>query len=631
MKEPLEVEDVCIKVDAGIAHGKHGSASSKGMPVILQGVGYTVPSNNKRGKEVSLLQGVSGHFSPGQMTALLGPSGSGKTTLLNLLAGRTTSGSMAGSISVGGVTPSPAFLRRYTGYVEQFDTLIGTLTVQEMLMYTAELKRPRSEALATKRGAVEALLQRLQLDACKDVKIGGSLAKGISGGQAKRTNIGIALITNPRVLFLDEPTSGLDSATANGVMAAVASLAADGVTLITTIHSPTAITFGLFNAVMVLMRGQVIYFGDAHSGLDSYLGEVFPADLLLSSQQGGAGGLAAALLGNKAELLAEAVTEADRQGRAGELAKLYASSAAAAAADTATDRMLLPSTSKELLSAQQAKELSTRSATVTPWWWGIKTLFKYRTLTNYKDPSYLLPRFMDKLFIGVLVLALYWQQGKGFTSANLNNQTAMLFMYVTLPAFSASAYMPSIVLERSLFVRERNDGLYRVITYLVAKMLDELLLAGGVTLVVACMVWFGVGLQGSFAAFWLTYYITLCIGIVLAYFIASIAPGMDAANAMLPAYVTTLLYFGGLLITFDSMPDWLRWYSNIVFIKFGWGALMVNQFEASNPPYLGDTTMLDFYGFEGVDKWQYIGYLCIFFAVFFTAAWATLSMRKFTK
>ena len=37
------------------------------------------------------------------------------------------------------------------------------------------------------------------------------------GGQCKRTNIGIALVSNPRVLFLDEPTSGLDSYTANEV------------------------------------------------------------------------------------------------------------------------------------------------------------------------------------------------------------------------------------------------------------------------------------------------------------------------------------------------------------------------------------------------------------------------------
>lgn len=45
--------------------------------------------------------------------------------------------------------------------------------------------------------------------------IGNQLDRGISGGQAKRTNIGIALITHPRVLFMDEPTTGLDSYTAN--------------------------------------------------------------------------------------------------------------------------------------------------------------------------------------------------------------------------------------------------------------------------------------------------------------------------------------------------------------------------------------------------------------------------------
>lgn len=53
------------------------------------------------------------------------------------------------------------------------------------------------------------VIKKLALETCKDVKIGSAMEKGISGGQAKRTNIGIALVTNPRVLFLDEPTSGL--------------------------------------------------------------------------------------------------------------------------------------------------------------------------------------------------------------------------------------------------------------------------------------------------------------------------------------------------------------------------------------------------------------------------------------
>lgn len=67
--------------------------------------------------------------------------------------------------------------------------------------------------------------------------IGNAMVKGISGGQAKRTNIGIALITSPRVLFLDEPTSGLDSYTSNEVMTVVKHLVADGTTICATIVS----------------------------------------------------------------------------------------------------------------------------------------------------------------------------------------------------------------------------------------------------------------------------------------------------------------------------------------------------------------------------------------------------------
>ena len=80
-------------------------------------------------------------------------------------------------------------------------------------MYTACLKRSVHESRHSKQAAVDALLDKLGLSSCRAVRIGDPMSKGISGGQAKRTNIGIALITNPRVLFLDEPTSGLDSYT----------------------------------------------------------------------------------------------------------------------------------------------------------------------------------------------------------------------------------------------------------------------------------------------------------------------------------------------------------------------------------------------------------------------------------
>ena len=96
---------------------------------------------------------------------------------------------------------------------------MDNLTVREMLMYTAELKLPMSQSLDEKRERVTHIIELLALLPCQNRRIGNAMQRGISGGQAKRTNIGIALVTSPRILFLDEPTSGLDSFTSNEVSA----------------------------------------------------------------------------------------------------------------------------------------------------------------------------------------------------------------------------------------------------------------------------------------------------------------------------------------------------------------------------------------------------------------------------
>jgi hypothetical protein len=85
--------------------------------------------------------------------------------------------------------------------------------------------------------------------------------RGISGGQAKRTNVALAMVVNPRVLFLDEPTSGLDSYTSNETMTVVKSLVKEGVTICATIHSPSPYTFALFDRLLVLVRGECVYHG----------------------------------------------------------------------------------------------------------------------------------------------------------------------------------------------------------------------------------------------------------------------------------------------------------------------------------------------------------------------------------
>jgi ATP-binding cassette subfamily G (WHITE) protein 2 len=165
--------------------------------------------------------------------------GSGKTTFLNYLSGRivglSTSLKMTGKVLVNGRDrdrlPGSEAL---SCYVQQDDILFQTMTVRECLTFAAKLKLKGSTEDKLER--VDEVIKDLRLTKCQNTKIGGALVKGISGGERKRTNIGVELITDPQLIFLDEPTTGLDSFTAASVMETLRALAASGRTVISTIH-----------------------------------------------------------------------------------------------------------------------------------------------------------------------------------------------------------------------------------------------------------------------------------------------------------------------------------------------------------------------------------------------------------
>ena len=91
--------------------------------------------------------------------------------------------------------------------------------------------------------------------------IGGFLRKGVSGGEKKRTSIGYELITEPSLLMFDEPTSGLDSHTSEKICKLMRSEADRGASIISTIHQPSGTIFQLFDRIILLSEGYLIYNG----------------------------------------------------------------------------------------------------------------------------------------------------------------------------------------------------------------------------------------------------------------------------------------------------------------------------------------------------------------------------------
>eukprot|EP00854_Cymbomonas_tetramitiformis_P016965 gene16965-20157_t len=207
-----------------------------------------------------ILKDVDVTFEPGTITALMGSSGAGKTSLLNVLSGKAL-GTMVGEISMNDSPVVYGNIKHVCNFVPQDDLMYDQLSVQEALMFYAKLRLVQSPdgSRATDeyhRECVSTLITRLGLDHVKDVKIGNCMDPGISGGQRKRVSVGMELMNSPSILFLDEPTSGLDSAIQEEIMEFIRELVAENMTIVCTIHAPSASVYMKFTNLLLLARNQ---------------------------------------------------------------------------------------------------------------------------------------------------------------------------------------------------------------------------------------------------------------------------------------------------------------------------------------------------------------------------------------
>ena len=158
----------------------------------------------------------------GHVTGLLGPSGSGKTTLLRSIVGVQEVAS--GSVTVLGAPAGSAPLRRRVGYVTQAPSLYSDLSVRENLRYFARV-------LGVDRSEVDRVVGVVDLGHRVD-----AVVTTLSGGEAARASLAVAMLGSPDLLVLDEPTVGLDPILRRDLWATFTELAARGVTLLVSSH-----------------------------------------------------------------------------------------------------------------------------------------------------------------------------------------------------------------------------------------------------------------------------------------------------------------------------------------------------------------------------------------------------------
>jgi ABC-type multidrug transport system ATPase subunit len=361
---------------------------------------------------------------------------------------------------VGGQVINPVKFRKHIAYVMQDDALMATATPREALMFSANMRLPPTTDKKTLESLVDKLLDDLGLTECADVLIGGALIKGISGGQRKRTSVGVEVITDPAVsynevaaslqwlistfayiscatqlLFLDEPTSGLDSHSASNLVKLLKTIAMRNSAILCTIHQPSSEVFALFDIVIFMKAGRIFYQGpvskiNTHfADLDHPCPENYnPADFVMN--------LCQTLTGNELERVCMAIPE-----------------------EVLAERGSSQQRGEEIIEFQVQSSFVKQMGQLA-----------FREFTNVRrDTAALCVRFGVTILLNVLYGLIFLGAGgedNGDTK-NFNSHVGAVMMAMIYSMFgSAQPIMLAFPFERPMFLREYSTGTckYAVVT-----------------------------------------------------------------------------------------------------------------------------------------------------------------------
>ncbi|KAM1513519.1 hypothetical protein ACFX1Z_024934 [Malus domestica] len=300
----LEVRYEHVKVDAEAHVGTRALPSFFNFYInFFEGILSSLHLLKSRKKHVSILRDLSGIIRPSRITLLLGPPSSGRTSLLLALAGKLSPDvEFSGKVTYNGLDMNESAPWRASAYISQHDIHNPEMTVRETLSFSsrcqgvghrhewlAELSRRekaaniqpdpdidvfmKASALQGQKANVftDYVLKILGLDICAETMVGDGMLRGISGGQKKRVTTGEMLVGPAKVLFMDEISTGLDSSTTYQIVNSLRqSMHILNGTAVIALLQPPPETYNLFDDIILLSDGQIVYQGPREHVLEFF-------------------------------------------------------------------------------------------------------------------------------------------------------------------------------------------------------------------------------------------------------------------------------------------------------------------------------------------------------------------------
>eukprot|EP00981_Chlorochromonas_danica_P000564 scaffold131_cov174-Ochromonas_danica.AAC.1 len=413
-----------------------------------------------------------------------------------------------------------------SAYVMQDDLLHAELTVYETLSYAAQLRMPSGTTAEERRNRIDEVMDLMGIAHCRNVIIGNTRRKGISGGERKRVSVAMELLNRPKLIFLDEPTSGLDSSTALNVCTALRNLTTVGeCTVVCTIHQPQPKIFYLFDNLILMKKGHIVFQGSIQK-VDkflSHLGFPCPEDA------------------NVADHLLDVVAPSHEE-----------------ASQALHEQRMIPPVN---LSLGLEKPFYSQDGART-WIDQFMILFRRNYHQYIRNPDIILMNVLVTILLAVFIGCGLWYQIGHDQDSIAKRVPSIFFACVTQGIVGSLQAINSFPSERAIMLRERQAGTYNVSAYFAAKSAMDVLAQLWPPMLFSCIVYFLIGYQKKADKFFLYMFFMVLDSMAatsLATTVTCFCVSVELSTVVLCLLFEICRLFGGFFASptlMETVPDW---------------------------------------------------------------------------
>ncbi|KAJ6299528.1 hypothetical protein OIU76_020486 [Salix suchowensis] len=616
---------------------------------------------------LTILNDISGAVKPGRMTLLLGPPGSGKSTLLLALAGKLAKNlKKSGNITYNGQKIEDFYVQRTSAYISQTDNHIAELTVRETLDFAAcwqgasdgfggymeDLVRLEKEKNIRPNPEVDAfmkassvggkkhsistdyVLKVLGLDVCSETVVGNDMLRGVSGGQRKRVTTGEMIVGPRKTLFMDEISTGLDSSTTYQIVKCIGNFVhLMEATVLMALLQPAPETFDLFDDLVLLSEGYVVYQGPRAEVLEFFESLGFK----LPSRKG------------VADFLQEVTSKKDQAQYWADQSKPYeflpTSEIAKAFKNSKYGKYVDAELSVPFDKSKSHVSALSKTKYAVSRWELFKTCFSREVLLISRHRFLYIFRTCQVAFVGLVTCTLFLRTRLHPTDEmNGNLYLSCLFFGLVHMMFNGFSELSLLIFRLPVFYKQRDNLFHPAWVWSVASFILRLPYSIVEAVVWSCVVYYTVGFApgvGRFFRFMLLLFSIHQMALGLFRTMGSIARDLVVANTFGSAALLAIFLLGGFIIPKAMIKPWWIWGYWLSPLTYGQRAISVNEFGAerwikksSNGNNTVGNNILSQHSLPSSDYWYWIGVgvLLLYVLVFnIIVTWALTYLNPLTR